>query len=574
MTMDITFNIGGAAGQGIDTIGDLLTQVFVQAGFYTFTTKDFESRIRGGYNFTQIRVSDKPVRASVDQVDVIIALSKDAVVGQRNNLAEGGVIIFDEGIEFDDLEACHFSAPLEKTARDIGGNIRMMNAAALGAVIAVINFPFALVEQVLSDIFGRKGEKVVAGNVEVAKAMYDLTKSNFTGTCKYNLETIEKGPSKDKLILTGNKALALGAIAANVKWISSYPMSPSTSVFIDIIAYSQQLKIGAIQTEDEISSLSMAIGASYAGARSMVTTSGGGFALMVEALGFAAMVEAPVVIYNAQRPGPSTGLPTRTEQADLLFMAFSSQGEFPRIILAPKDPLEAFDVATRAFNLADKFQVPVMILGDQYFADSAMNIPRIDVSGVKRDHGVLAKSGPDPEYKRYLLTKDGISPRAFPGDKGKTVISAGNVHREDGHITEDAEMRKLMVQKFMNKIPAIMTDLNPPERYGEVTADITLLTWGSTWGAANEAMETLAAGGTSINQLHFCDVYPLRTSLLREVFGQSKLVIAVEQNITSQFAQLVRMQTGLEVTQHINKYDGRPMTPDWIIRELKEGGIL
>ncbi len=574
MTMDITFNIGGAAGQGIDTIGDLLTQVFVQAGFYTFTIKDFESRIRGGYNFTQVRVSDRPIHASVDHVDVIIALSRDAVVGKRDKLTDGGVIIFDEGLEFDDLESCHFPAPLEKTAREVGGNIKMMNAAALGAVLAVINFPFSLAEEALSGIFGRKGEKIVAGNVNVAKALYDLTKSSFTGTCSYNLETLEKGPSTDRLLLTGSKALALGAIAANLKWISSYPMSPSTSTFQEVVSHSYDLKIGSLQIEDEIASLTMAIGASYAGARSMVTTSGGGFSLMVEALGLAAMIEAPLVIYNAQRPGPSTGLPTRTEQADLLFSAFASQGEFPRIILAPKDPVEAFDIAARAFNLADKFQIPVIILGDQYFADSVMNIPRIDVSGVKRDYGKLAKKGPNPDYKRYLLTDDGISPRAFPGDEGKTVVSSGNVHREDGHITEDQELRRLMVQKFMNKIPAIMADMNPPKIYGEAKADITLLTWGSTWGAANEAMETLAQRGVSINQLHFSDMYPLRTVKLREVFEQAKQVIAVEQNITSQFAQLVRMQTGLEVTQHINKYDGRPMTPGWIIKELEEGGIV
>jgi len=572
--MDISFNIGGEAGQGIDTIGDLLTQVFVQAGFYTFTIKDFESRIRGGYNFTQIRVSDKPIHASVDHVDVIIALSKDAIVGQRDRLTKGGVIMFDEGIEFDDLEACHFSAPLEKTAREVGGNIKMMNAAALGAVLSVINFPFSLAEEALSDIFGRKGEKIVQGNVDVAKALYELTKSNFTGTCNYNLETLKKGPCRDKLLLTGNKALALGAIAANVKWISSYPMSPSTSAFQDIVEYAHKLKIGTIQTEDEIASLGMTIGASYAGARSMVTTSGGGFSLMVESLGLAAMTETPVVIYNAQRPGPSTGLPTRTEQADLLFMTFASQGEFPRIILAPKDPIEGFDVATRAFNLADKFQIPVMILGDQYFSDSAMNIPRIDVSDVRRDYGKIAKAGPDSEYKRYLLTEDGISPRAFPGDEGKTIVSSGNVHREDGHITEDSELRNLMVQKFMNKIPAIMAEMKPPTVYGKEKAETTLLTWGSTWGAANEAMETLASSGVSINQLHFSDVYPLRTVKLRDVFAASKQVISVEQNITSQFAQLVKMQTGLEITQYINKYDGRPMTPGWIISELKEAGLV
>lgn len=571
--MDISFNIGGAAGQGIDTIGDLLTEVFVQTGFYTFTIKDFESRIRGGYNFTQIRVSDKPVYASVDHVDVIIALTRDAVVNQRHRLTEGGVIIFDETIEFDDLEACHFPAPLEKTAKEVGGNVKMMNAAALGAILSVINFPFDVVESALNSIFGRKGKSIVEGNVNVARAMYDFTKEHFTGTCKYNLETLKSGPCKDKLLLTGNRALALGAIAANLKWISAYPMSPSTSVFVEIMSYANQLKIGAIQTEDEIAALNMAIGASYAGARSMVSTSGGGFALMVEAVGLAAMAEIPIVIYNAQRPGPSTGLPTRTEQADMFFMAFSSQGEFPRIMLAPKDPTEAFDVATRAFNLAEKFQIPVMILGDQYLADSVLNVPRIDVSSVKRDRGKLAKPEDTSEYKRYLLTEDGISPRAFPGAAGKTIVSAGNVHREDGHITEDPVNRNLMVQKFMNKIPSIMSSLNPPQLYGDESAETTLLTWGSTWGAVYEAMNILSKKGVSINHLHFCDIYPLRTEKLRQVFSKAKQVISIEQNVTSQFSSLVRMETGLDVTMHVNKYDGRPMTANWIIEKLKEAGI-
>ncbi|TFG32370.1 2-oxoacid:acceptor oxidoreductase subunit alpha [Candidatus Thorarchaeota archaeon] len=572
--MDISFNIGGAAGQGIDTIGDLLTEVFVQTGFYTFTIKDFESRIRGGYNFTQIRVSDKPVYASVNHIDIIIALTRDAVVNQRDKLTEGGVIIFDETIEFDDLEVCHFPAPLEKTAKEIGGNVRMMNAAALGAILSVLSFPFSVVEDALNSIFGRKGKAIVEGNVNVARAMYDLTKKKFTGTCKYNLETLEKGPCKDKLLLTGNRALALGAIASNLKWISAYPMSPSTSVFIDIMTYSNQLKIGALQTEDEIAAITMAIGASYAGARSMVTTSGGGFSLMVEAVGFAAMSETPIVIYNAQRPGPSTGLPTRTEQSDLFFMAFSSQGEFPRIMLAPKSPQESFEVAIRAFNLAEKFQVPVMILGDQYLADSVMNIPRIDASGVKIDRGKLAKPGKDPAYNRYRLTDDGISPRAFPGDEGKVIVSAGNVHREDGHITEDPEIRNRMVQKFMNKIPSIMSSLNPPQVYGDENAETTLLTWGSTWGPAYEAMNTLSEKGASINQLHFCDIYPLRTEKLREVFGKAKRIVSIEQNVTSQFSSLIRMETGLGVTMHINKYDGRPMTATWIIEKLKEAGIV
>jgi 2-oxoglutarate ferredoxin oxidoreductase subunit alpha len=387
------------------------------------------------------------------------------------------------------------------------------------------------------------------------------------------MSTVKKGPCKDRLILTGNRAIALGAMAANLKWISSYPMSPSTACFQEIVGNSQRLKIGSLQTEDEIASLTMAIGASFAGARSMVTTSGGGFSLMVEGLGLAAMTETPIVIYNAQRPGPSTGLPTRTEQGDLLFMLTASQGEFPRIMLAPKDPIEAFDVATRAFNLADKFQVPVMILGDQYFSDSVKNVPRIDASKVQIDRGKRASKMTAEPYERFKLTEDGVSPIAFPGDQGKFVVASGNVHLEDGHITEDPDIRNSMVEKFMRKIPQILKSLNPPQVFGGRGAEITLLTWGSTWGAAYEAVKVLSDRGVSINLLHFCDVFPLKTHILKEVFSEAKRVVAVEQNATSQFAKLVLMETGLTVEKRVNKYDGRPMTPRFIMDCLKEGGI-
>ncbi len=571
--MDISFNIGGEAGQGIDTIGDLLAQIFVKQGFYTFTHKDFMSRIRGGYNFNVIRVSDRPVHAPSHKYDVIIALTEDAIRRPRDSLVEDGVIIFEDSIEFSDLEPCHFPAPLLKTARKVGGNIRMMNAAALGAILSVLKFPFHLAQDTLAEIFGRKGQKIVEGNIAVAKALFDLTAKEFSRSCSENLSTIKKGPCSDRMMITGNRAVALGAMAANVKWVSSYPMSPSTSVFQDIVSNAEKLRIGTIQTEDEIAALLMAIGASFGGVRSLTTTSGGGFSLMVEALGFAAMTETPVVIYNAQRPGPSTGLPTRTEQSDLLFSVFASQGEFPRIILAPKDPLDGFDVTVRAFNLAEKYQVPVIILGDQYFADSVMNLPRIDVSTVSIDRGKLAKDD-DGEYKRHRLTDDGVSPRAFPGDPGKIVVSTGNVHLEDGHITEDPEIRNAMVHKFMNKIPFILEDLNHPTLDGTSDAEMTLLSWGSSWGATNEAMSILSEDGVSINHLHFTDVYPLRDEVLKEVFARASKVIAVEQNTLSQFAKLVRMEVGLSVTHHVNRYDGRPLTARWIIDKLEEVGAL
>lgn len=570
--MDISFNIGGEAGQGIDTIGDLLTQIFVKQGFYTFTNKDFMSRIRGGYNFNAIRVSDKPVFAPLDRYNVIIALTQDAIIQQRQNLSDGGVIIFDDSIDFKDIEACHFPAPLEKTAKEVGGDARMTNAAALGAILSVLKFPFKLADEMLTSIFSRKGDEVVQANIAVAKSLYELASDRFTGQCSENLSAIEKGPSTDCLILSGNQGLALGAMAANVKWISSYPMSPSTSAFIEIVSNASKLRIGTLQSEDEMASLLMAIGASYAGARSMTTTSGGGFSLMVESLGFAAMTETPVVIYNAQRPGPSTGLATRTEQSDLLFSVFASQGEFPRAILAPKDPADAFNIAVRAFNLADRFQIPVIILGDQFFADSVMNLPRIDASSGQVDRGRVASDG--SEYERYKLTDDGVSPRAFPGTPGKVVVASGNVHFENGHITEDPDIRNAMVHKSMNKIPFILRDLQHPTVHGDKDAEITLLTWGSTWGAAYEAMTILSEKGISINQLHFTDIYPLRHEVLREVFSRAKRIVAVEQNALSQFAKLVKMEYGLDVTHHVNRYDGRPMTARWIIEKLEEVGAL
>ena len=570
--MDINFNLGRAAGQGIDTIGDLLTWIFVKSGYWTFTVKHFESRIRGGYNFNEIRVSDSPIHAPIDDIDLIIAMTEDAIIQPRSRLADGGIILFDNSIEFKELENCHYPAPLQSIAKDVGGHVRMTNAAALGAVLSILQFPFDLAKSALTSAFEKKGDAVVKSNVKVAKAMYDLTNEEFGGTCRQNLSGIEKGPCQDSLLISGNKALALGAMAANVKWISAYPMSPSTGAFEAIIAESQKLNIGTLQAEDELAAILMGLGASFGGARSLVTTSGGGFSLMVEALGLSGIAETPIVIYNAQRPGPATGLPTRTEQADLLFMAHASQGEFPRVLLAPKDPVEGFEVAWRAFNLADQFQIPVMILGDQYYADSTMNIHPFDTSKVEIDYGLLSSAEAD-YYNRYALTEDGVSPRAFPGDEGKIVVHSGNVHREDGHITEDPYLRNAMVEKLMKKLPNIKKALNPPTIYGDNDAKTTLLTWGTTWGAANEAMEILSSGGISINQLHFCDVYPLRTETISEVWNQAEKVVAVEQNATSQFAKLVRMESGLTVDSHVNKYDGRPMSARWIIKRLEEVGV-
>ncbi len=569
MSVDLTLKIGGEAGQGMQTIGYVLSKTVARSGFHLFANQDYMSRIRGGHNFFQIRVKEEPVSAWSEEVDILIALDKATVKIHRPELKEKGVIIFDgEHIDIS-LQPPHLlSVPLERLAREEGGNKLFSNSVAVGATLGVLDYEFHILAQVLREAFGKRGEEIVQNNVKAATAGYDFIQENYKDS---QLSPLQSGKGNKKMLISGNEALSLGAMAAGCKFMAAYPMTPSTGIITYLAGKAREFGLVAEQAEDEIAAINMAIGASFAGVRAMVATSGGGFSLMVEALGLVGMTETPLVIIEAQRPGPSTGLPTRTAQADLEFVLHASQGEFLRAIFAPATAEDAFWSVVKAFNVAEKYQVPVIIMSDQHLADSYCTCHKFDLRKVKIERGIIsdAELTKIKDYRRHRFTPSGISPRAFPSQKGRIVITDSDEHDEEGHLTEDLEMGKKMVQKRLKKIEALATEIEPPQVYPHENAQIILIGWGSTYGALREAVDILIDQGVDVSLMHFQEIWPFPTQLVTSILSKAKQSFCVENNATGQLAHIIRAETGRKVTGKILKFDGRPFSSRYIIKELK-----
>jgi 2-oxoglutarate ferredoxin oxidoreductase subunit alpha len=366
--------------------------------------------------------------------------------------------------------------------------------------------------------------------------------------------------------------MAIGAICSGLKFYAGYPMSPSTAIMEVVASKAREYNIVVEPAEDEIAALNMALGASFAGVRAMTATSGGGFCLMVEAFGLAGMTETPVVVAIGQRPGPATGLPTRTEQGDLAFVVHAAHGDFPRSVLAPANAEQAFYAMGRAFNLADRYQTPVVVLADQFLLDSYFTIDGLDLSEMTIHRGKIVhdvQAGSSPVAKRFAFDPTGVSPRILPGWSEAVVYACSDEHTEEGHITESAQIRRAMVQKRMEKLEGMRNESRLPEVYPEGGEDVVLLGWGSSWGAIREAVDLLRAESIRAGMLHFCDVYPLpREGLVGRIGGNAR-VIGVESNYTGQFADLFRLETGIPIADRILKYDGRPFSPEEIARQVR-----
>jgi len=570
VSVDLTLKIGGEAGQGMQTIGYVLSKAFARGGFHLFANQDYMSRIRGGHNFFQIRVKGEPVYALSEEVDILIALDEATVEIHRPELKEKGVIIFDgEHIDISGQPPHLLSVPLERLAREEGGNKLFSNSVAVGAALGVLDYKFDILAGVLKETFGKRGEEIVQNNVKAARAGYDFTRENYKDS---QFSPLESGQGNKKMLISGNEALSLGAMAAGCKFIAAYPMTPSTGIITYLAGKAREFGLVAEQAEDEIAAINMAIGASFAGVRAMVATSGGGFSLMVEALGLVGMTETPLVIIEAQRPGPSTGLPTRTAQADLEFVLYASQGEFPRAIFAPATAEDAFWSVVKAFNLAEKYQVPVIIMSDQHLADSYRTCHKFDLTKVKIERGIIsdAELTKIKDYRRHRFTPSGVSPRALPSQKGRIVITDSDEHDEDGHLTEDLEMGKKMVQKRLKKIEALATEIEPPQVYPHKNAQIILIGWGSTYGALREAVDILIDQGVDVSLMHFQEIWPFPTQFVTSVLSKAKQSFCIENNATGQLARIIRAETGKQVTGKILKFDGRPFSSQYIITELKK----
>lgn len=552
MGREVSIVLTGAAGQGIQAVEHIFTRVAKDSGFHVFATKEYMSRVRGGNNSTSIRISEGPVKAYVDRVDVIVPLNDNALERHRYRMSESTVILGEP--RFVQNERNSIGIRFEEIAESFGNRI-YENSVAIGVLAGIIGADEDALVANISSYFGRKSEEVVRANVNAALKGFEIGKTLDLG---FSLRPTDE--VKSQILMSGFEAVARGAVAGGCNFISSYPMSPSTTVFTELSRLSPQYGIIVDQAEDEIAAANMAIAAWYAGARAMVSTSGGGFALMTEAVSLAGMIETPIVVHLGQRPGPATGLPTRTEQGDLNLVLYAGHGEFPRIVYAPGNICEAYELTAKAFNVADKFQVPVFVLTDQYLLDSFYNVDEMPDVTVER---YVVKT--DESYRRYELTDDGISPRGIPGYGTGLVRVDSDEHDVYGHITESGEVRVAMVDKRLRKMRRILEDFVPPKLFGGQDFEFLIVAWGSTQLLLREAVERLADGRVAL--LHFSQVYPLSPNIT-EFFKRARKTIVVEQNATGQFARLLKSELGVQIDALILKYSGYVFSVEELVERL------
>lgn len=555
--MECKILIGGEAGQGIQTISYILSKYFYRIGYYVYTVESYQSRIRGGHNFSLLRISDKPIFGINNSfIDILIALNTETIDIHSKNVKDEGHIICDEEMKTNNTSPNIFKAPLRKIALDVAKTKIVENTVVCGLLLGLTNGDKSEMEKIISEYF--KPEDVEK-NINAMKAGYEYG-INSGKKCK----DFPKRERYSRVFMSGGEAVGFGAIVAGCKFLASYPMTPGTAVMNFLAEHELEYDIVVEQAEDEIAAINMALGAFFAGARSMVTTSGGGFALMVEGLSLSGMTETPVVIHIGQRPGPATGLPTRTEQGDLNFVIHAGHGEFPRYVTAPRDQKDAFYKTIKAFELAEKYQIPSIILTDQYLIDSKAVIDELNPDFEIHSYRIRG----DKDYIRHKITEDGISPFAIPGEFEGLVITDSDEHDEEGHITEDLDIRKRMVEKRMKKLLQLSQEVEEPLYYGVEDPEAVFIGWGSTYGVIKESIEELINKGYKVGHLHFSDVYPLPRKML-EKFKDKKLY-TIEQNYQGQLASLIRKEACIKVEPIITKYDGKPFFSEEIIMGVEK----
>src|SRR5271169_2216406 len=575
MKQTFAIGIGGAAGQGVATPGDIFAKIFSRRGLNLNAYNAYQSIIRGGHTFLTIRTGPERVTNMGDRIDLLIPLNQDSIDRHLKLLSSGAACIYNSdtikpGPVADGVQLCPL--PVSELV-DITRNKVAQNTLAIGAGLHMMGIGFSALEEVLREQFKKKGDAVVAENVAVARAGYDYAAAHFTAFPNPLPKTDNR-----YAILSGNIALAMGGAAAGVKFYCAYPMSPSTGVLHWMAAHARKAGIMVRQVEDEIGVVNMAIGAAHAGVRSMCATSGGGFALMSEGLGMSAMMETPVVVIDCQRAGPSTGVPTKTEQGDLWQMLGAAFGDYPRIIAAPLDIGDCFKMIPEMFNLVDRFQCPGIVLCDLLLSEGRLSVdpkdldfnPIIDRGElITKASGATSELGSEGAYKRYLISDSGISPRAIPGVPGHIHTVASDEHDEDGVLISDeftnTKKRRAMMEKRMRKVAGIEAAIPPPALRGRRDADVTLIGWGSTKGVIEEACEILNEQGILANQLQIRWLVPLHGEAILEILKGARHTIIVENNSSGQFARYLRSETSFVPDGHIRKYDGEPFMPHHIV---------
>ena len=563
--MDVNILVGGAAGQGMDTIMNMTGIALARAGYRIISSKDYMSRVRGGHNFTRLRISSDTPWANVAETDILIALNEETFNLHKASLRDGARVIYDpEEFSLGEADERALPVPLGKLAIEAGSPI-MANVVAVGALAALLGMGLDRFESIIRETFSDKPQFIDGNIVALGKG--------HEAAAPYCLQCfpLPEAPGTPLLYIEGNQVLGMSALASGCRFMSAYPMTPATGVMNYLAQKSADYAVMVEQAEDEIAAINMALGASYAGVRAMTATSGGGFALMVEGLSLAGMTETPLVVVLAMRPGPATGLPTRTEQGDLFFALHGGHGEFPRAVLSATTHEDAFYRLNKAFELADEYQIPVIFLSDQNFADTQRTIARFDFSLLGYNRHLASADEVELPYKRYRYAADGISPRLVPGSaEGEVVLLDSDEHDEKGNIIEDSATRVAMMDKRMRKLDALATAMEEPEHYGEPDAELLLIGWGSNYGVLRETIDRLRAEGKPAALLHFADLWPLPTVRLSEALSAARVSVCVENNSTGQFRSLIQMATGLKIDHSVLKYDGRPFFAGEIIEEVQK----
>jgi len=555
-----------------------LGKALMRGGFHVFGVNDYPSLIRGGHNFYILRASDERVHSQANAVDMLLALNKETILIHEGEMTEGGAIIYDEQTELGEGEQKRgdvglFPVPLSSIVEELGGVSIMRNTVALGAATALVDFDVEILKGVITETFAGR-EDIAELNRKAVDMGFTYAKEQYGDSFPCRLESA--GETRDRIMPTGNDAVALGAIEAGCRMYAAYPMTPASPILHYLAAHDLEIEMVVIQAENEIAALNMVVGASYAGLRAMTATSGGGFCLMTEALGLAAMTETPIVLMVGQRPGPSTGMATYSAQGDLLFAIHASQGEFPRVVVAPGDIDECFYRTMEAFNLAEKYQIPTIILTDKYLIESHKSTEPFEAGRKGIDRGdllIIDEWGMDEEYKRYKINESGVSPRILLGTRGATVLANSNEHLEYGYTTTEPDIVVAMMEKRFRKREALgreIETLQPVKTFGAENADITLVGWGSTKGPILEALKMLRINGTEARYVQVAYLEPFPVKAMEEALEGDGKFLLVENNRTAQLGSLIKLNNGFTFEHILLRYDGRPFNPGEIYAKVKE----
>ncbi len=569
---EFTFKIGGEAGFGIASAGLIFAKTYNRLNYYTYGYLEYPSLIRGGHNVYEVHVGVDPVYSQESRVDILVCLNRETFDLHKSELKSGSVVIFDPNktkiADDEKKDFLIYPVPVSQMVKDLGGKPIMENIVFLGLVLALLQADPSAIHSVLEDIFKDKGTEIIDGNKKMIQAGYDFVAANIIPTFSI---TTPKLSEKNNLVMTGNEAISLGAIASDCRIYATYPMTPASSILHVLAQYSESSKMVFRHVWDEIEAINLVVGSAFTGVRSMTGTSGGGFALMNEGLGLAGVTESAIVLCVSQRPGPATGVPTWTGQGDFQFVMHAAQDEFPRIILSPGDSEESYTLTQKAFNLADMYQTPVFVLTDKYLSEGLMTVNQDDLKklGIKR--GKLAQeSDLQPGFQRYQSSKDGISLRSVAGQKNGAFLANSYEHDGYGFATEEAEMIKMQRDKRAEKLRTYLyvdRQFEAPKVYGKEIAEVTIISWGSTKMAVLEAMKNL---DERVNFYHFTHIYPIDKQLIKAMLDKTNKTLLLEGNGSGQFAMFLREQTGWQPTEQYLRYDGRPFYPEDIRERVKK----